>query len=61
VISTVPYLVPPHLTLWDTAAAPESQLFFLAGTLFLLPMVLGYTIFVYWIFRGKVAPGEGYH
>jgi cytochrome d ubiquinol oxidase subunit II len=47
--------------LWDTAAAPESQLFFLAGTLFLLPMVLGYTIFVYWIFRGKVAPGEGYH
>ena len=61
VISTVPYLVPPHLTFWDTAAAPESQIFLLIGTLFLLPMVLGYTIFVYWIFRGKVAPGEGYH
>jgi cytochrome bd ubiquinol oxidase subunit II len=61
VISTVPYLVPPHLTFWDTAAAPESQIFFLTGTLFLLPMVLGYTIFVYWTFRGRVAPGEGYH
>jgi cytochrome d ubiquinol oxidase subunit II len=61
VISTVPYLVPPHLTFWDTAAAPESQIFMLIGTLFLLPMVLGYTVFVYWTFRGKLAPGEGYH
>ncbi len=61
VISTMPYLVPPHLTIWDTAAAPESQIFLLIGTLFLLPMVLGYTAFVYWIFRGKVSPGEGYH
>lgn len=61
VISTVPYLVPPHLTFWDTAAAPSSQLFMLVGTVFLLPLVLGYTAFVYWMFRGKVRPGEGYH
>ncbi|MCX2722697.1 cytochrome d ubiquinol oxidase subunit II [Roseibium salinum] len=61
VISTMPYLVPPHLTFWDTAAAPASQIFFLVGTVFLLPLVLGYTAFVYWIFRGKIAPGEGYH
>lgn len=61
VISIAPYLVPPSLTFWDTAAAPASQIFFLMGTLFLLPLVLGYTIFVYWIFRGKIAPGEGYH
>lgn len=61
VISTVPYLVPPHLTFWDTAAAPSSQIFLLIGTVFLLPLVLGYTAFVYWVFRGKVAPGEGYH
>lgn len=60
-ISTVPYLVPPHLTFWDAAAAPASQIFLLIGTLFLLPMVLGYTAFVYWIFRGKVREGEGYH
>ncbi len=61
VISTVPYLVPPHLTFWDTAAAPSSQIFLLIGTVFLLPLVLAYTAFVYWMFRGKIRPGEGYH
>jgi cytochrome bd ubiquinol oxidase subunit II len=61
VISTFPYLVPPTLTLWDTAAAPASQFFMLVGTLVLLPIILGYTAFVYWIFRGKLREGEGYH
>jgi cytochrome d ubiquinol oxidase subunit II len=61
VISTFPYLVPPSLTVWDTAAAPASQIFMLIGTLVLLPMVLTYTGFVYWLFRGKVRAGEGYH
>ena len=61
VISTFPYLVPPTLTLWQTAAAPASQLFMLTGTLVLLPIILGYIVFVYWIFRGKVREGEGYH
>jgi cytochrome bd ubiquinol oxidase subunit II len=35
--------------------------FMLVGTLILLPMILGYTAMVYWVFRGKVAEGEGYH
>jgi cytochrome d ubiquinol oxidase subunit II len=61
VISVFPYLVPPLLTIWQTAAAPESQLFMLIGTLILLPMILGYVVFVYWLFRGKVVPGQGYH
>ena len=61
VISTFPYLVPPSLTIWDTAAAPASQIFMLLGTLLLLPMVLGYTVMVYWLFRGKVRAGESYH
>lgn len=60
-ISTFPYLVPPHLTVWQTAAAPASQIFMLFGVIFLLPVVLGYIAFVYWIFRGKVREGEGYH
>jgi cytochrome d ubiquinol oxidase subunit II len=60
-ISTIPYLVPPHLTFWDASASPASQIFFLVGTVVLLPLVLGYTAFVYWTFRGKVRPGEGYH
>jgi cytochrome d ubiquinol oxidase subunit II len=61
VISWFPYLVPPQLTIWDTAAAPGSQMFMLVGTLILLPIILGYTVLVYWLFRGKVREGEGYH
>lgn len=61
VISNYPYLVPPSLTVWDTAAAPSSQIFMLIGTLVLLPIVLGYIVFVYWLFRGKVREGESYH
>jgi cytochrome d ubiquinol oxidase subunit II len=61
VISSFPYLVPPSLTVWDTAAAPASQIFMLLGTLVLLPMILGYVAFIYWLFRGKVREGESYH
>jgi cytochrome d ubiquinol oxidase subunit II len=61
VISVFPYLVPPSLTIWDTAAAPASQIFMLLGTLLLLPMILGYVGFIYWLFRGKVREGESYH
>jgi cytochrome d ubiquinol oxidase subunit II len=61
VISNFPYLVPPTLDIWQTAAAPASQIFMLIGTLFLLPIILGYIVFVYWLFWGKVREGEGYH
>jgi cytochrome d ubiquinol oxidase subunit II len=61
VISNFPYLVPPSLTIWDTAAAPASQIFMLLGTLLLLPIILGYISFIYWLFRGKVREGESYH
>jgi cytochrome d ubiquinol oxidase subunit II len=61
VISNFPYLVPPSLTVWDTAAAPASQIFMLLGTLLLLPIILGYITFIYWLFRGKVREGESYH
>ena len=61
VISIFPYLVPPALTIWQTAAVPASQIFMLLGTVALLPLVLAYVVFVYWIFRGKVREGEGYH
>jgi len=61
VISRYPYIVPPSLTVWDTAAVPASQIFMLIGTLVFLPLALGYTALVYWLFRGKVKPGEQYH
>ncbi len=60
-ISNLPYLVPPSITVWDAAAVPSSQIFMLVGTLILLPVILAYTVFVYWTFRGKVRVGEGYH
>lgn len=61
VISNAPYLVPPSITLWQAAAHPSSQVFFLIGTVILLPMILAYMVLVFWLFRGKVKPGEGYH
>jgi cytochrome d ubiquinol oxidase subunit II len=60
-VSTFPYLVPPTLTIWDAAAVPQSQIFSLIGALLFLPLVLAYTAFVYWTFRGKVTEGGGYH
>jgi cytochrome d ubiquinol oxidase subunit II len=60
-ISWFPYLVPPSVTIWDAAAVPVSQIFMLVGTLFLLPMILGYTAMIYWVFRGKVPEGASYH
>ncbi len=60
-ISTFPYLVPPSVTICQAAAVPQSQIFSLIGALLFLPLVLAYTAFVYWTFRGKVAGGEGYH
>jgi cytochrome d ubiquinol oxidase subunit II len=60
-ISTLPYLAPPSITLWEAAASPKSQTFMLVGTTVLVPFVLGYTVFVYYTFRGKIRPGEGYH
>ncbi len=61
VLSNIPYLVPPSVTVWDAAAVPASQKFLLVGTAILLPMILGYTALVYWTFRGKLKQGEGYH
>src|SRR6266850_1388235 len=56
-ISVFPYLVPYSITVWDAAAAPASQIFMLLGTLPLLPIILIYTGFVYWLFRGKLREG----
>jgi len=60
-ISFYPYMVPPGLTIADAAAPDSSLKFALVGTLILLPMILIYTAYAYWVFRGKVDPDEGYH
>ncbi|TNC47309.1 cytochrome d ubiquinol oxidase subunit II [Rubellimicrobium rubrum] len=51
--SFYPYVVPGSLTIWDAAAAPESLGVILAGSVFVLPMIVAYTAFSYWVFRGK--------
>jgi cytochrome d ubiquinol oxidase subunit II len=60
-ISLWPYIVPPSLTFWDAAAPPQSQAFALVGALLILPVILGYTVWAYYVFRGKVTGAEGYH
>ena len=60
-VSFYPNLIPPALTI-AKAAAPESSLrFLLVGAAVLIPMILSYTAYSYWVFRGKVHPGDGYH
>ncbi len=60
-ISVFPMMVPPSITIWQAAAPPASQLFLLAGASVLIPIILIYTGYAYWIFRGKVHAGVGYH
>ncbi|HEX9171672.1 MAG TPA: cytochrome d ubiquinol oxidase subunit II [Telluria sp.] len=60
-ISIWPHIVPPTITIWEAASPASSQGFALVGTLFILPFILGYTAWSYYIFRGKVRAGAGYH
>ncbi|AXI45271.1 cytochrome d ubiquinol oxidase subunit II [Sulfitobacter sp. SK012] len=60
-ISFYPHIVPPSLTIAEAAAPDSSLAFTLVGTLILLPMILAYTGYAYWVFRGKINPDEGYH
>ena len=59
-ISLFPYIVPYRLTIWQAAAAPNSQAILLLGVLIMLPMILTYTAYVYWVFRGKAGAEGGY-
>jgi len=60
-VSLFPMIVPPHFTLWQAASSDRTQAFLLVGTLVLLPVILMYTSWSYWVFRGKVRPDIGYH
>lgn len=56
-----PYAIPPAVTIYEAAAQRETLTFTLWGVCLVLPVVLAYTGYSYWVFRGKVQPGEGYH
>ena len=59
-ISMYPFIVPDAVTIWQAAAPESSQVFMLVGVGIMLPLIIGYTAWGYWVFRGKVA-SEGYH
>jgi cytochrome bd ubiquinol oxidase subunit II len=56
-----PMIVPYKFTLWDAASSASTQAFLAVGTLVLLPVILLYTGWSYWVFRGKVRADIGYH
>jgi len=60
-LSIWPNIIPPSVSLWAAASPPSSQLFALIGALFILPVILMYTFWSYYVFRGKVRIGDGYH
>jgi len=60
-ISVWPNIVPPSISIWAAAAPPQSQGFALVGALFVIPFILMYTVWSYYVFRGKVRVGDGYH
>ena len=59
-ISLYPYVVPRSITIWDAAAPHQSLSFMLVGAAIMIPIILTYTGYAYWVFRGKIRP-EGYH
>ena len=59
-ISVYPFIVPRHVTVWQAVAPDRSLAFLLVGTAVLIPVILTYTGYSYWVFRGKTGP-EGYH
>ncbi|MBX8486850.1 cytochrome d ubiquinol oxidase subunit II [Pseudomonas cichorii] len=60
-ISLWPNIIQPSISIWDAAAPPQSLGFMLVGTLFIIPIILGYTFWSYYVFRGKVNHDDGYH
>jgi cytochrome d ubiquinol oxidase subunit II len=56
-----PYVIPPGVTIWQAAGPPQSLGFALVGALLIIPVILMYTAFSYWVFRGKVHADHGYH
>lgn len=61
VISIWPNIIPPDISIWEAAAPAQSLGFTLVGALLIIPMIIGYSSWSYYVFRGKVRVGDGYH
>ncbi len=60
-LSVWPNAIPPDVTIWEAAAPAKSQMFMFVGAIVLVPIILGYSGYAYWVFRGKLDPEKGYH
>ena len=60
-ISLWPNIIPPDISIWAASAPESSQAFTLIGVAIMVPVILLYTGYSYYVFRGKVKVGEGYH
>ncbi len=60
-ISFYPNIVPPDVTIWQAASPDSSLKFLLVGAAVLIPMIILYTAYSYWVFRGKVNSEDQYH
>ncbi|MCQ0971776.1 cytochrome d ubiquinol oxidase subunit II [Paracoccus sp. TK19116] len=60
-VSMFPYIVPVEVTIWEAAAPRNAQVFMLIGASILIPIILAYTAYAYWVFRGKIDADTGYH
>ena len=60
-ISIWPNIIPPAVSIWQAAGPLSSLGFALVGTLLIIPVIVMYTAWGYWVFRGKVRVGDGYH
>lgn len=59
-VSIYPFIIPHEITIWEAAAPDSTLLFILVGVVIMLPILLGYTAYAYYVFRGKTSH-EGYH
>ena len=60
-VSIFPYVIPSSVTIWEAAAPQKSLIFIMVGVSVMIPVILAYTAYAYWVFRGKVDPDAGYH
>jgi cytochrome d ubiquinol oxidase subunit II len=59
--SIFPQIVPPTLDIWQAASPLPSEQFLLVGLVVMIPIILLYNMFAYYVFRGKIEPGAHYH
>ncbi|MFK8010626.1 MAG: cytochrome d ubiquinol oxidase subunit II [Marinicellaceae bacterium] len=60
-ISFYPKIVPPNIDIWQAAAPDSSLKFLLVGAVLLIPIIIAYSAYSYWVFRGKVSAEDHYH